>query len=119
LEHPATSPSLLPEGPYPFEAPGFYECWWRHLSPALDIPYKQDDLLVYRKKMARGLIRFKEARIAGWKVAWSQDLTETRIHGLERLQQDFGWDYFRMIWTEDRDEKQRIDLLKDAGYLIL
>jgi hypothetical protein len=85
----------------------------------MDIPYKQGDLLVYRKKMAKGLFHFDEAHIAGWKIAWSQDLTKERVQGLEHLQESFGWDYFRMIWTEDRDSKQRIDLLKAAGYRVL
>jgi hypothetical protein len=111
--------SVLDDNSYPYDTPGFYECWWRCLSIISDIPYKQNDLLVQRKKLAKGLFQIKEARIAGWRVAWSQDLTAERVESLKRLQKDFGWDYFRMTWSEDRDEKQRLDLLKAAGYNIL
>lgn len=102
----------------PFDTPDFHECWWRHLSHGLDIPYKQNNLLVLRKKMIKGLLRLNEARISGWKVAWTQDLTEERVENLLRLNAEYGWDYFRMTWSENRRDLQQFELLQKAGYPI-
>lgn len=112
-------PQLAFDDRYPYETASFHGCWWRYLSCKFDIPYKQNDLLIYRKKFIKGLLVLNEARIAGWEVAWAQDLTEERVQGLFDLQRDYGWDYFRITWNKNRQDKQQFQLLKQAGYPML
>lgn len=107
------------EATYPFETEGFYECWWQYLSQKWEVSHRQQDLLIYPKKAFKGLLSFKEARIAGWRHSWFQDLTETRVKGLLDLQQQHGWDCFRLTWDETRRSQQRFDLLQNAGYRLI
>jgi hypothetical protein len=103
----------------PYDTPLFQECWWRFLAPKFDILHRQQELLVLRKKMLKGFLTLKEARILGWNSAWNQDLTPERARELNSLQNDCGWNYFKMIWTESRRDKQRFELLEAAGYSVL
>jgi len=104
---------------YPYETSVFQECWWRYLAPKFDILHKQQELLVLRKKLFKGFLTLKEARIAGWNSSWSQDFTAERAEELKSLKDHYSWDYFRVIWGESRRNMQRFDLLEDAGYSLL
>jgi len=101
---------------YPFETPSFQSLWWAHLSAKFDIPYRHHDVLVYRKSFLNGLLKLKEARLAGWNCAWSQDLTAERIQQLHDMSRAYGWDYFRMTWSTARHANQQFDALKSLGY---
>lgn len=111
------SPALLmPQATYPYETPEFYDCWRRCLAPKFDIRHWQQDWTVSVKKSLKGLLAMKEARIAGWNSAWSQDLTEVRARALQQLSHD--WDYGRILWGESRRDRQHFDLLEKAGYRV-
>lgn len=101
---------------FPYETSAFQQCWWEFLAPKFDIPVKNGDLLIFRKPVLKGLIKMREARIAGWNNAWHQDLTESRIEELEELDRTSGWDYFRMTWNETRKNSQALELLTEKGY---
>lgn len=103
----------------PFETHAYHQCWWEFLASKFDIPVKHGDLLIYRKPVLKGLVKMREARIAGWNNAWNQDLTPARVEALEDLAHTSRWDYFRMIWTESRAEYQALDELAEKGYPIL
>ena len=104
---------------FPYETALFQQCWWRHLASKFDIPVKMGDLLICNKLMAKGLIKLREARVAGWNNAWHQDLTAQRVTELEELAHTSGWDYFRLIWREDREHLQALDSLQKTGLLWL
>lgn len=101
---------------FPYETPVFQQCWWEFLAPKFDIPVKNGDLLIFRKPVLKGLVKMREARIAGWNNAWHQDLTESRLEELEELDHTSGWDYFRMTWNETRKNFQALELLAEKGY---
>ncbi|HEY9744641.1 MAG TPA: GNAT family N-acetyltransferase [Oculatellaceae cyanobacterium] len=109
----------LNEESYPYETSDFHGCWWRYLAPRFDIPYKQRDILVHRKKFLKGLLRVREARISGWNSAWSQDLTAERVTELDAVKSRYGWDCFRYIWNENRQHLQQFEQLADLGYPII
>jgi hypothetical protein len=104
---------------FPFETPVYHQCWWEFLAPKFDIPMKHGDLLIFRKPGLKGLIKFREARIAGWNNAWNQDLTPARAEALDELAHTSRWDYFRMTWSESRAELQAFEQLKAMGYPLL
>jgi hypothetical protein len=101
---------------FPYETPMFHQYWWRFLASKFDIPVKVGDLLICRKPILKGLIKLREARVAGWNNAWNQDLTENRVNALEELAHTSGWDYFRMIWSDARESRQAIELLNEKGF---
>ena len=111
--------SITQEEVYPYETDDFYECWWRHFAPMYDVVYQQENVLIQRKKILKGFVSVKEARIAGWNQALSQDLTVERVKALEALQKKCGWDYFRIIWNEKRQSRQQFELLQKVGYQVL
>ncbi len=98
-----------PENGSPFEMPSFHQCWWRYLSPRFDIPVKGQALLIHRKRVARGFLTLKEARISGWNTAWHQTLSADRIAELHRLQQTSAWDYFQVRLKTGPDRSQAIE----------
>lgn len=104
---------------FPYETPAFQQCWWEFLAPKFDIPVKHGDLLIYRKPVLKGMLKMREARIAGWNNAWNQDLTPTRVDELIELAHTSRWDYFRMTWSEAREQAQAFEQLQEAGYPIL
>jgi hypothetical protein len=102
---------------FPYETPLFQQCWWQSLASRFDIPVKMGDLLICRKKLLKGLLSLREARVAGWNNAWHQDLTATRVDALEELAHTSRWDYFRMTWSEARQNRQALDRLTQKGFL--
>jgi len=102
---------------FPYETALFHRCWWQSLASRFDIPVKVGDLLICRKKLAKGLITLREARVAGWNNAWNQDLTADRVEALEELEHTSRWDYFRLIWNEGRESRQALDKLDEKGFL--
>ncbi|MCE3235592.1 MAG: Acetyltransferase domain [Vampirovibrio sp.] len=117
LELTTTSPLNVDE--FPYETPVFHQCWWQFLASKFDIPVKSDDLLIVRKPILKGMVKLREARIAGWNNAWNQDLTPERVDELEELAHTSGWDYFRMCWTESRRHYQAFERLQQKGYPML
>lgn len=115
----ATDPGCEPVSGFPYETGLFHRCWWQSLASRFDIPVKVGDLLICRKKLLKGVIQLREARIAGWNNAWNQDLTAERVDALEELAHTSGWDYFRMTWSESRQSLQAIDALAERGFLWL
>ncbi len=105
-----------PENGSPFEMPSFHQCWWRYLSPRFDIPVKGQALLIHRKKVARGLLTLKEARISGWNTAWHQALSDDRIRELHLLKQTSAWDYFRVRMQAGQDLSQITERLTAPGF---
>lgn len=118
LACPGVSPAGLTSD-FPFESHAFYHCWWEFLASRFDIPVKAGDLLIHRKRVAKGLLRLKEARIAGWNSAWDQHLTMERLAELETLKSTSGWDYFRMTWTEQSRSEALLAQLRAEGYRVL
>lgn len=104
---------------YPYESAAFHQCWWNALAPKFDIPLKNKELLIHRKSMAKGLFVLKEMRVSGWNSAWSQDLTTARVLELDELGKATDWDYFRIKWNENRQDRQALDLLAEKGYQTL
>lgn len=112
--------AILPDvSEFPYETAVFQHCWWEHLASKFDIPVKIGDLLIHRKPLLKGLLQFREARIAGWNNAWNQDLTSSRVAQLEELDHTSGWDYFQMTWSEDRAHYQDFEALRKKGYPML
>jgi CelD/BcsL family acetyltransferase involved in cellulose biosynthesis len=104
-----------PLSEYPYESPTFLEAWWSNLAGRFDIPFKNHDLLVHRKRLLKGLFTFREARIAGWNSAWSQDFTPARLAELQSLGRSANWDYCRLNWNESREALQARDALAQSG----
>lgn len=102
---------------FPYETALFQQCWWQTLASRFDIPVKVGDLLICRKRMLKDLVSMREARIAGWNNAWHQDLTAERIEALEELAHTSRWDYFRMTWSEARQNKQAFEKLGEKNFL--
>lgn len=119
LELPIHAQPNSPLELFPYETPAFHQCWWEFLAPKFDIPVKTGDLLIVRKPVLKGLMKLREARIAGWNNAWNQDLTQKRVDELEELSHTSGWDYFRMSWLEARRQHQAINRLVEKGYPVL
>ncbi|HEY9687864.1 MAG TPA: GNAT family N-acetyltransferase [Coleofasciculaceae cyanobacterium] len=118
--HPVATVATPPHAePYPYETESFFNCWWEHLAPKFDIPFKNHELLIYRKPVMKGLFKMKEVHIAGWNNAWSQDLTADRVNELEELDYTTAWDYFRINFMESRRGLQALDLLITKGYPML
>lgn len=117
--HPETTLLSAEVEDFPYELESFHQCWWSHLACRFDIPVKGQDLLIYRRKLLKGFIRLREARIAGWNNAWNQDLTAARMLELEELNRTSSWDYFRVTLAENRRMEAVIEQLKAQGYLIL
>ena len=88
---PLTSPMLHDD--YPFETPAFHAIWQQTLASRFDLADQRGDLAILRKKVLRGWLTIREARISGWNSAWGQQFTETRARTLLAL--DRPWDYFR------------------------
>lgn len=97
---------------YPYESACFHECWFRYLSPRFAIEKSFKDFFMHKKTMLKGCLRLNELRLSGWNNAWSQDLTRQRAMILNNLPKDFDWDYFAMIWAENRQSEQAFDMLK-------
>jgi hypothetical protein len=109
---------------FPYESAMFHQCWWRSLSCRFDIPVKVGDLLITRKPLfdkllLKKLFPLREARVAGWNNAWHQDLTESRVDGLEELAHTSRWDYFRMTWSSAREDMQAFEKLREKGFLFI
>lgn len=104
---------------YPYETDDFHRTWWACLASRFDIPIKNRELLIHRKRLMKGLLVLREVRIAGWNAAWSQDLTANRIAELSELGRVTPWDYCRLTWSEDRAGFQALDKLAERGYQTL
>lgn len=115
---------LAPEKPvmagrlesYPYETDRFRQCWWEHLASKFDIPYKQQELLIYRKPVLKNLIKLREVRVAGWNNAWAQDLTLNRLRELQAIDQTTAWDCLRITYMESRESLQALDFLPETGF---
>lgn len=104
---------------FPYELESFHQCWWSHLACRFDIPVKGQDLLIHRRKLLKGFIQLREARIAGWNNAWNQDFTAARMLELEELNRTSSWDCFRVTLAENRRLEAVIEQLQSQGYLTL
>jgi hypothetical protein len=113
-----TSPEQDSDG-FPYETADFHQCWWEFLAPKFDIPFKDSDLLVHRKKVMKGLVSLRELRISGWNNAWTQDLTIERAQRFTEMHEKAGWDYFRMTWPESRQSLQAFEQLEKMGYTVI
>lgn len=116
-EPPEPLPFIAAHDEFPYETPLFQQCWWQSLASRFDIPVKVGDLLICRKKLLKGLLTLREARVAGWNNAWHQDLTAARVDALEELAHTSHWDYFRMTWSEARQNRQALERLAEKGFL--
>jgi hypothetical protein len=113
----ASAGNIGPDEPYPYETADFHQVWWACLASRFDIPVKNRDLLIHRKRLLKGLFTLREARIAGWNAAWSQDLTEARLAELEELSRIAPWDYCRLTWNESRAGLQALDRMDQLNRL--
>lgn len=104
---------------YPFESDLYRHCWWTHLAPRFDIPVKNGDLLIHRKSLRNPWLSLRVLRIAGWNNAWDQDFTPERLAEMRDMEETTGWDYFRLVWNEDRRAFQAFEHLNAGEYLIL
>lgn len=103
----------------PHELESFHRCWWANLASRFDIPMKGQDLLIRRRKLVKGLVQLREARIAGWNNAWNQQLSADRLGELEALRQTSRWDYFQVTLSEKHHSPVLIEQLKIMGYQVL
>jgi Acetyltransferase (GNAT) domain len=104
--------------PHLYDMPDFYNAWWANLACQFDIPVKNRDLLIYRRRILKGLFSLREVRIAGWNSAWNQDLTAERVAELQELGRSTAWDYCRLTWNENRKDLQAFDALKKTGFIV-
>lgn len=102
--------------PFPYESPDFHRSWHQYLAPKFAIDKRYGDFIVHRKPVLNNLLSFRELRVAGWNNAWNQDLTEERVLDFRRIRNEWPWDYFRMQWSELRDDLQVWDMLREPGY---
>lgn len=109
---------IIPEA-FPYETDAFHRCWWEHLAPKFRIVKAQGDVVLHRKPYLKGLIFLNEVRFAGWNNAWSQDMTENRLHDFANLSAEEPWDCFRMVWDADREQHQSFDRLQELGLPII
>lgn len=108
--------TLTTSGNFPYEMESFHQCWWAHLACQFDIPVKGQDLLIHRKKLAKGLIQLREARVTGWNSAWDQVLSNDR---LEELKRTSNWDYFKITLSENNHSPVLVDQLRATRYKVL
>lgn len=110
------SEALTASENFPYEMESFHRCWWGHLACQFDIPVKGQDLLIHRKKLAKGLLQLREARVSGWNSAWDQVLSTDR---LEELKHTTHWDYFKITLNENNHSPELVAQFKANGYKVL
>ncbi len=101
---------------YPFDEAAFYDTWWETLAPKFQPLAREGEMVLYPHRLFKGLLTLREVRLAGWNVAWSQDLTPERLQQFQALIQKHPWDCLRLTWCERRRTLQAFEALAALGF---
>src|SRR5690606_28897106 len=69
-----------------------------------------------RLTAGKGLLEIRELRTSGSAIAWYQDFNEEKLHAFMDIHRQTRWDCLRLIWDEDRADRQQFKALEALGY---
>lgn len=99
----------------------FQELWWRHVGLHMPTLWRQDEWVIIKKPVLSRLFTFKQLRILGWTTDWSRILAPEYVQKLVELSQqhDFPWDYFKVVWSEEKNRHEDFLPLRNAGMQVI
>lgn len=79
---------------------------------------RRGDWALVENRLAKGLIRLRELRPAGWNSAsdWSQTLSDAHLDDFLALKADMPWDVARLKWTPAHRNAKALARLRADGF---
>ncbi|MBK8190183.1 MAG: GNAT family N-acetyltransferase [Vampirovibrionales bacterium] len=103
---------------YPFDVASFSGPWWESLASRFPVLARRGDWALVENRLAKGLIRLRELRPAGWNSAsdWSQTLSDAHLDDFLALKADMPWDVARLKWTPAHRNAKALARLRADGF---